>query len=607
MERNIGANIINDQCVFEIWAPEKEKIALHIVSPADEIFEMQKDVQGYFRICLPGSYTGCRYYYNLDGKDYPDPTSFYQPEGVGGPSELVDHSFEWTDDSWRNIPFGEYIIYELHIGTFTGEGTFEAVIERLDDLVVLGINAIEIMPIAQFPGARNWGYDGVFPYAAQNSYGGYIGLKKLVNACHEKGIAVILDVVYNHMGPEGNCLPVFAPYFTAKYRTPWGDAINYDEEYSDGVREYFCGNALYWLKYFHIDALRLDAIHQMYDFGALHFWEYLSGELDVFNQQTGKIHYLIAESDLNNPKVVKDIEGGGYGFNAQWLDDFHHALYVLIYPKGKDRYRDFGKIDQLAKAYTDGYVHSGQFVSFRKRKFGQPSVGLPGDRFIAFIQNHDQVGNTLKGDRLSNQVDLPQLKVAAAALLLAPYIPMLFMGEEYAEDAPFTYFVDHKDPKLIEAIREGRKKEFAHENWQEEPADAKSYETFSRCKLQWETRNDGKHGELLNWYKTLIELRKSHKALKNFDRQYTRVHIISDTVFILHRISKDETEELLAVFNLSGEEQKTVMLTQYDHFRLLISSCESSDGGHFYLNIFNTPSVSLPSYSVVVYTNCQSM
>lgn len=594
----IGANIINNKCVFTVWAPEKKTMVLHIVSPHEEYIKMDKDDWGYFHTEKPLSYINCRYYYRPDDEsDFPDPASHYQPDGVNYPSQFIDQRFDWSDGEWRNIPLKDYIIYELHIGTFTDEGTFEAAIEQLGHLAELGVNAIEIMPVNQFSGAYNWGYDGVFPYAPQNSYGGYLGLKKLVNACHQQGIAVILDVVYNHMGPEGNCVSAFAPYFTDKYKTPWGQAINFDGTYCDGVREYFRNNALYWLEHFHIDALRLDAIHEMYDFSALHFWEYLHNGVHALSQRLGRNYYLIAESDLNNPKIVEHPEAGGYGFNAQWLDDFHHALYVLIHPKAQERYEDFGNIEQLAKAYTDGYVHSGEYVKFRKKKYGRSTAGLPGDRFIAFIQNHDQIGNSVDGSRLSKQINTSLLKVAAAAMLLSPYIPMLFMGEEYADDAPFNYFVDHQDKELIDAIRDGRKKEFEHDNWDIDPPDPKSRETFVASKLQWNKRTDSKHSQVLKWYKELISLRKARRALKNYDKNDVRVHILGNKAYALHRKSEDQQDELLAIFNLSEEQLNYLPLTQFNHWKKLLSSTENE----LYPTRLGNDAISIPGQSVAIY------
>jgi maltooligosyltrehalose trehalohydrolase len=354
---DIYPKISQNGCTFRVWAPEKGKMILHIVSPFDKEFEMTKDDEGYFFLAMEGIRNGCRYFYKPEGKkDYPDPASHFQPEGVHGPSEIVDHNlFNWTDHNWKGIPLRELVLYELHVGTFTDDGSFGAIIPRLPEIQASGINAIEIMPVGQFPGTRNWGYDGAYPYAVQNSYGGPYGLKELVNACHHNGIAVILDVVYNHLGPEGNYFQNFGPYFTGKYHVPWGDAINYDGEWSDGVREYYSNNPLYWYKNFHIDGIRVDAIHTMYDSGADHFWQLTYRKIRHEEQKNGRKFLMIAESDLNSPKVVRHPDLGGYGFDAVWLDDFHHALYVLLDKEGKSRYEDFGRLNQLAKAYKDGF------------------------------------------------------------------------------------------------------------------------------------------------------------------------------------------------------------------------------------------------------------
>jgi maltooligosyltrehalose trehalohydrolase len=487
-------------------------------------------------------------------RDYPDPASFYQPEGVHGPSQVIDHSsHEWRASTWRGLPLQDMVLYELHVGAFTREGTFDAVISRLDDLAATGINAIEIMPVAQFPGSRNWGYDGTYPFAVQASYGGPRGLKKLVDACHTKGIAVFLDVVYNHLGPEGNYLPRYAPYFTDVYSTPWGNAINYDGPWSDGVRNYFCCNALYWFRHFNIDGLRLDAIHAIFDFGAVHVFEYIHKHIEEERHRTGRPLYLIAESDLNNPRVVKHPEAGGYGFDAQWLDDFHHSLCMLLQRQGFEQYEHFGTIEQLAKAYTDGFVQSGEFVKLRGKKYGRSSAGISGDRFIAFNQNHDQVGNRFDGARLSALIDLELLKVAAAAVFFAPYIPLLFMGEEYGEDTPFYYFTSHTDSALVAAVREGRKKEFERSKSTVEPPDPQDEQTFQLSKISWEKRGTGKYMIMLEWHRTLIAYRRIYSALKNFCKNDVRVYIPGSTCLVLHRRSEDEEQHLLILLNLGAD------------------------------------------------------
>jgi len=514
-----AAYLGNNRCRFTVWAPEKQKMTLHIVQPVEQKVTMQKNEEGYFNIEVDTP-AGTRYLYIIDEaeKGLPDPAAQFQPEGVHGASQVIDHNtYKWNDNNWKPIPFEEIILTELHIGTFTEKGTFEAAIEKLELLKEVGINAIEIMPVAQFPGNRNWGYDGVYPYAVQHSYGGPEGLKKLVDACHQKGIAVFLDVVYNHQGPEGNYIEQFAPYFTEHYKTPWGKAINYDGDWSDGVRDFYSGNAIYWLDNFHIDGLRFDAIHAIYDFGAVHFWEVVHAKIKALEKKNLRTYHTIAESDLNAPRVIQSTESNGFGFTAQWLDDFHHAIYVLLDKEGKERYHGFTGIKQLAKGYCEGFVHSGEFVSFRKRKFGKSSAGIPGNKFVAFINNHDQAGNRIDGARLCALIELDQSKIATAMLLLSPYIPMLFMGEEYGDESPFYYFISHSDPDLIKAVQEGRKQEFKQytKPGQEFP-DPQSEEVFLQSKLNWHQRSSGKHLVLLNWHKSLIKLRQTHPALRNF-------------------------------------------------------------------------------------------
>jgi maltooligosyltrehalose trehalohydrolase len=411
---------------------------------------------------VQGVKPGTRYFYRLDGNtERPDPASKFQPEGVHGPSQVIDPHFVWEELHWSGIPFSHYVLYELHVGTFTAQGTFDAIVPHLDELKDLGITSIEIMPVAQFPGDRNWGYDGVYPGAVQNSYGGPEGLKRLIDACHQRGLAVTLDVVYNHLGPEGNYLCDFGPYFTDRYHTPWGAAINFDGPDSDAVRRFFIENALSWVTEFRLDALRLDAVHGIFDFSALHFLQELAAAVHEQAERLNRRIYVIAESDLNDVRLVSSPELGGYGLDAQWNDDFHHALHTLLTGERTGYYEDFGRIQDLAKAFAEGFVYSGAYSPARRRRHGNTSKDLAADRFVVCAQNHDQVGNRLKGDRLSALVSFEGLKLAAAVVLLSPFIPLLFMGEEYGETAPFPYFVSHSDPDLIEVVRRGRRAEFA--------------------------------------------------------------------------------------------------------------------------------------------------
>lgn len=524
-----------DGCRFTVWAPEKETMTLTVL-PATTI-PMEKDASGYFHAHAPNAKAGDRYL--LD--NLPDPASLFQPLGVHGPSEIVDHtSYTWHDDQWRGLPLKDLIFYELHVGTFTKEGTFDAIIPHLDYLADLGINAIELMPVAQNPGTRNWGYDAVFIYAVQNNYGGPDGLKKFVDAAHRKGIAVFLDVIYNHIGHEGNILEKFGPYFSEKYHTPWGKALNFDDAWSDGVKHFVVNNTLYWAECYHIDGLRLDAIHEIFDRNATTIWDLLHEAVQNEKQRSGRNFYLIAESDLNSPKVVRPPETGGFGCDAQWMDDFHHSLYTLLDPDGRKNYKDFGSLEQLAKSYTEGFVHSNDYVSFRKRRHGASSAGLPGEKFVVFIQNHDIPGNRPGGERLSSLVDLPKLKLAAAAVLLSPYIPLIFMGEEYGEKAPFYFFSDYKDPEITSHLKESRLKQFAAFEWDKEPNDSQAEETFIRSKLNWKDRDN----ELLDWYKQLIALRRSITTnKKNF-----RADLIEDKAIALRYPT------LLVLLNFSDKE-----------------------------------------------------
>jgi len=556
LKMKIGSNYLgNGRCEFTVWAPKRDEVALQIVSPNPRLLPMQKDEWGYFKVLAEDIEPGTLYFYKLSGKeDRPDPASHSQPKDVHGPSEVVDHSkMNWTDAGWSGIALEEMIIYELHVGTFTSEGTFEAIIPRLKELYEFGINAIELMPIAQFPGNRNWGYDGVFPYAAQHSYGGSEGLKKLVDAAHQQGIAIVLDVIYNHFGPEGNCMSDYGSYFTSSYQTAWGDAINFDKEYSYGVCNYFIENALYWFETFHIDALRLDASDHIYDIGVKHFLQELAENVDALSQKLGRKLYLTAENDLSDTKVIRPIESGGYGIDAQWNDAFHHCLHSLLTGDRAGYYEDYGKCEQLAKAFKQGFVYSGQYSQFRKKFHGSDSSAIPGHQFVVFTQNHDQVGNRALGERLTHLVSFEALKLAAAVLLLAPNVPLIFMGEEYAEDAPFLYFVSHTNPELVEVVREGRKKDFADFQIEGEFIDPFSEDTFHKCKLNWEKRQEGKHKVMLELYQHLIQLRRTIPALKTLNKQNLAASVSEEhKLMFLHRWSQNS--QIFCIMNFNDKD-----------------------------------------------------
>jgi maltooligosyltrehalose trehalohydrolase len=507
---------------FLLWAPERKTVDLKILSGTEKTVPMENTGEGYFETVVKGLGDNAKYLFVLDGKtERPDPASHFQPEGVHGPSQVVRHgAFRWTDRGWNNIPLEEYIIYEIHVGTFTPEGTFDAIKPRIPYFKELGINAVELMPGSQFPGPRNWGYDCVYPFAVQNTYGGPDGLKSLVNECHAQGIAVLLDVVYNHLGPEGNYLRDFGPYFTDRYRTPWGAAINYDGPHSDGVRRYFIENALHWLDRYHIDALRIDAVHGIFDFSAHHILREMKDEV---HSRAGRSVYLIPESDLNDVRLINPPKQGGHGLDAQWNDDFHHALHTLLTGERNGYYMDFGELGHLTKALREGFVYSGQYSKFRKRRHGSSTAGRPARQFVVFSQNHDQVGNRMKCDRLVENLGIEQLKLAAAVVMLSPYIPLLFMGEEYGEKAPFQYFVSHSDPGLIESVRKGRKEDFASFGWEVEPPDPQAESTFNDSRINPELRRGGYHRELFEFYKTLIRLRKEVPPLSRLSKDDTEV------------------------------------------------------------------------------------
>jgi maltooligosyltrehalose trehalohydrolase len=520
-----------------VYAPRARKIEVRIVSPPERTEALVRDALGYHHGVVEDVFPGNLYLYRLDGAmERPDPASRFLPMGVHGPSQVVDSgAYPWGNPDWAGFPLEAYILYELHVGAFTPEGTFDAVIPRLDSLKDLGVTAIELMPVAQFPGNRNWGYDGVYPFAAQNSYGGPEGLQKLVDACHRRGMAVILDVVYNHLGPEGNYLGDFGPYFTDRYRTPWGAALNFDGPDSDEVRRFFLENALFWLSDFRMDALRIDAIHGIMDFSAYPFLAELADTVrGLAARENRKIH-LIPESDLNDVRAISPREKGGVGLDAQWNDDFHHALHALLTGERKGYYRDFGSLEDLAKAHAEGFVYSGQYSGFRRRRHGSSSRDIPAWRLVVFSQNHDQVGNRAGGERLSRLVSFEALKLAAGIVLLSPFLPLLFMGEEYGETAPFLYFVSHSDEPLVEAVRKGRREEFAAHRWEGEPPDPQEENTFLRSRLDPGLSGEGHHRVLREYYRELIRLRKGHPALSCLNKEAMEVSVYGKEKVLLVR------------------------------------------------------------------------
>ncbi len=581
LSREVGSYYRPDNAIqFVVWAPHVEKVELEIVGPSPALVPMQQDELGYWEARIPQEAKAVDYFYKLNGEvSRPDPASHFQPRGVHRQSRTVDHgSYEWQDSQWRGIPLERMIMYELHIGTFTPEGTLAAAQRRLSELKESGVNAVDIMPVAQFPGDRNWGYDGVHPYAVQNSYGGPEALKEFVDAAHALGLAVILDVVYNHLGPEGNYLSEFGPYFTDKYRTPWGMAVNYDDAHSDGVRNYFGRNALFWFREYHIDALRLDAVHSIYDFSARPFLQELADATTDYSQTADRKHFLIAESNLDDVNVLYPTTENGLGMDSQWSDDFHHSVHTLLTGENDGYYRDFGKVEHLVKSVREGFAYDWRYSQYRRRRHGSSSIHLPGEQFVISIQTHDQVGNRAMGERLTALAPFEALKAAAVCMFFSPNVPMLFMGEEYAEVAPFLYFVSHTDEDLVEAVRKGRTEEFAEFKWRGEPPDPQAVETFSKSKLNWNLRTKGQHARMLELYKALILLRHQHPALQRCDK--TSLTVQGDEARRIIGLSRRHKEQSLScVINFSDND---IDLDGFDDFvagREFLDTGETRWGG----------------------------
>jgi maltooligosyltrehalose trehalohydrolase len=552
-ELPLGANILEDgSCSFLVWAPRASDVRLQIEGFHPDPIHMRAIDKGYFHCTASKVSPQARYFYVLDGKKKrPDPASRYQPEGVHGSSELRCDSFEWTDSNWAGLPLTDVVFYELHVGAFTTGGTLDAIIPRLPSLKLLGVTMIELMPLAQFPGDRNWGYDGVYPYAVQNSYGGPDALKRLVNACHNLGLGVALDVVYNHLGPEGNYLSDFGPYFTDRHKTPWGNALNFDGPGSDEVRRFFLENALYWISEFHVDALRLDAVHAIVDLSAKRFLEELTERVVELSLRIGRKVHIVAENDRNDALSLAPIEAGGFGLDSQWNDDFHHAIHALVTGERAGYYQDFGTVYHLEKACREGFVYSGQYSAFRRCRHGSSSVETPCYQFVVFSQNHDQVGNRAQGDRLSQTVCFEAQKLVAGLVLLSPFIPMLFMGEEYGETAPFQYFVSHEDSDLVERVRQGRRAEFEHFAWQTEIPDPASPDTFVRSKLHWDLRERGTHRTLLSYYSELLRIRREMPAFLSPAKDRNEVQVLEQQALVVER--RNEDHHAVLFFNLGRD------------------------------------------------------
>ena len=513
--------------VFRVWAPAAGQVEVQV---QENQYPMSPAADGWWEADVPSTPAGAEYAFRLDGGDpLPDPRSLWQPYGSQGASRCYDHSaFRWTDRRWRGCPLPGSVIYELHIGTFSCEGTFDGAIGRLDHLRDLGVAIVELMPVAAFPGSRGWGYDGINLWAVHEPYGGPDGLKRFVDACHARGLAVLLDVVYNHLGP-GNRLADFGPYFTDAHLTPWGPAVNLDQPGSDEVRAFLIGNALMWLRDYHLDGLRLDAVHTLEDHRAQHFLEQLTAEVQALAARLNRDLMLIVEADDNDPRLVTSQEAGGYGLTAQWSDDFHHALHAVITGERDGPLCDFGSLAALAKTLTGVFFHDGTWSAFRGRSHGRPVdvLRIPAHRFVGFLQNHDQIGNRAVGDRISAQMPTEMVKVGAGLVLTAPFTPMLFMGEEWGASTPWQYFADHTDPALAAVVVMGRRAAFASFGWgSAEVPDPQDEATFLRSKLNWPERDRGGHLELLAWYTELIALRRDWPEL--IDPRLDRVRVDYD-------------------------------------------------------------------------------
>ncbi len=550
---------------------------------------MSKDSAGFHNLELPELAPETTYLYRLDDhEEWPDPASRWQPHGVHGPSQIFDpQSFRWNCARWKPLSLPSAILYELHVGTYTPEGTFDGVISHLDELAELGVTTIEIMPVAQFPGARNWGYDGVYIFAPQNSYGGPPGLQRLVDAAHARGLTVILDVVYNHLGPEGNYLGKFGRYFTTRYRTPWGSALNFDGPENGSVRDFFISNALYWLEEFRIDGLRLDAIDRIYDLGAHHFLAELKESVQQLEKRTGRKIVLIAESDLNNRKILDPPERGGYALDAQWSDDFHHALHTLLVKETAGYYADFGTLEHLANTLRQGWYYEGQYSVFRRRKHGNSPRGISAEHFVVCSQNHDQVGNRVMGDRLSCIVDLASLKLAAGVTLLSPFVPMLFMGEEYGEPAPFLYFTSHEDAHLIEAVRKGRQAEFAAFAWAGQIPDPQSVSTFRDATLQHSGKSQHPHSSLWSFYRQLIALRAKYRLGDTAAIEVTAHE--SEKVLVVFR---NTSPDLLMIFHFGPANTQFTLALPRGDWRIVLDSANDTGAVHGERQRATSPSLS---------------
>jgi maltooligosyltrehalose trehalohydrolase len=557
--------------LFRVWAPNAQEVALHLLRQ-DTYTPMQRDEAGYFTCQVTDAKPGDRYFYRLDDeKERPDPASRAQPDGVHGASQIVDSHFDWQANAWVPPTLRNSVMLELHVGTFTPEGTFDAIILHLDRLQTLGITTLQLMPIAAFPGERNWGYDGVSLFAAHQVYGGADGLKRLVDAAHQRGMAVMLDAVYNHLGPEGNYLWDYGPYFTDKYHGPWGDSLNFDGTMSDAVRNFFIQSALYWLDVCRVDGLRLDATHALFDFSSYTFLEELAETVDHWAEANNRHVHLIAENDQSNARLTQPREANGIGIDGQWLDDLHHVLHVALTGEDAGYYADYTTFDTLTKVLREGFALTGQYSHVHKRRHGTDSSKLSTERFVVASQTHDQVGNRMLGERLTALIDFDGLKLAAAMMTCSPYVPMLFMGEAYGETAPFLYFVSHGDKNLIEAVRQGRIDEFSAFAWKGTPPDPQAVATYKRSKLNHDLRHDGHHAILYRLYGELLRIRRENPAMTNPRRAEQQVHS-DNTARIVAMTRTDGANRVRIVMNFNLDAPATLTLPGGNDWQCVLDS-----------------------------------
>ncbi|WP_333863374.1 malto-oligosyltrehalose trehalohydrolase [Sphingobacterium sp.] len=597
---HVGIRFRGELCQIRVWAPMAKNVSCRLAENSVEI-PLKLEQYGYWYAESNLIAAGDLYKISVDGKEFPDPASRSQPEGVHGPSQVVDLEFPWTDQNYQPPAQSDFIIYELHVGAFTSSHDFDGVIEKIPYLKDLGITAIEIMPVAQFPGERNWGYDGVFPFAVQDSYGGATGLQRLVNACHEVNMAVILDVVYNHIGPEGNYLPNFGPYFTDKYNTPWGEALNYDDRFCHGQRDLVLSNVRMWLEDFHIDALRMDAVHAIKDFSAVHILQEIRKETDEIIAKSGKKHFLFVECDLNDRRFLDPLAKNGFGMDAQWLDEFHHALRVAVGEAKRGYYEEFNGLDDLAKAYEKAYVFDGNYSFHREKFFGTDTSGISGDRFIIFCQNHDQVGNRLLGDRAASLYPQERTRLMAFAVFMSPYLPLLFMGEEWGTERAFPYFVSHGDPELVELVRAGRKEEFKDFLTDSQIPDPQEEAVFTKAVLDWDELNLESCQQHLSYYKSLIAFRKTNPLLKDLQRNEMTVESFREKKVLLIRVKKDDSC-MCIIMNFSDHTQQ-IKLPKDLQWKLLFDTYEMTNRIAMDTVASDSANVSLLPWSGNVYTS----